>query len=186
MVPKMEVGVWSFSLLFEVFFGIGFSKVPRAPQGSKMNDFGSQNGAPKLPKWWPKPSSRHRKFNTSDLRLNGEFEFCRVIPKKIYDKKVLRRCSAQRAQFITELRQRHLKVHHTRREKHQRCCGGSWECFEDPGPSKMELSCRRGAIFKKFMFFWQDLVLDWFLMIVGSFRSHFGERFGIKNASQNR
>ena len=27
--------------LFEVFFGIGFFWVPRAPQGPKMNDFGA-------------------------------------------------------------------------------------------------------------------------------------------------
>ena len=62
--------------------------------------------------------------------------------------------------IITELRQRHLKVYLTRREKHQRCCGGFWECFEDPGPSKMELSCRRGAIFEKITFFKPDAVMD--------------------------
>ena len=39
-------------LLFELFFWnflwIGFFKVPRAFQGAKMNDFGSQNEPPKL------------------------------------------------------------------------------------------------------------------------------------------
>ena len=37
-----------------------------------------------------------------------------------------------------------------------------WGCFLDPGPSKMELSCRRGAIFEKITFFRSDTVLDWF------------------------
>ena len=30
---------------------------------------------------------------------------------------------------------------------------GFWECFGDPGPSKMSVSCRRGAIFQKFTVF---------------------------------
>ena len=92
-----------FWALFLVYLWIGFFKVPRAPQGPKMNDFGSQNGPPKLPKWWPRPPSRHRKCNTSDRCLKAEFKFCRVIPKKIYVKKVLRRCSAQRAQSAAAL-----------------------------------------------------------------------------------
>ena len=35
-----------------------------------------------------------------------------------------------------------------------------WECFENPGPSNMELSCRRGAIFEKIMFFRPDALLE--------------------------
>ena len=47
-VPIAKFGV------FELFFGSVFFGVPRAPQGPKINDFGSQNGPPKLPKWIPK------------------------------------------------------------------------------------------------------------------------------------
>ena len=67
---------------------------------------GTQNERFWLPKWTPKASkmvtktpSRHRKCNTSDRCLKAEFKFCRVIPKKIYDKKVPRWCPAQRAQL---------------------------------------------------------------------------------------
>ena len=42
----------------------------------------------------------------------------------------------------------------------RQCCGGLWECFGVPGPSKIELSCRRGAIFEKISFFRPDTVLD--------------------------
>ena len=35
-----------------------------------------------------------------------------------------------------------------------------WQCFWDPGPSKMSVWCRRGAIFQKFTFFIPDSVLD--------------------------
>ena len=41
-----------------------------------------------------------------------------------------------------------------------RTLGGFWECFGHPGPSKMELSCGRGAIFEKITFFRSDAVLD--------------------------
>ena len=95
--------LWPGRLLFELFFGTCFFRAPRASQGPKMNDFGSQNGPPKLPKWWPRDPSRHRKCNISDGCLKAELESGRVIPKKIYVKKVLRRCSAQRAQSAAAL-----------------------------------------------------------------------------------
>ena len=38
--------------------------------------------------------------------------------------------------------------------------GQFWERFGEPEPSKMELSCRRGAIFEKITFFRPDSVLD--------------------------
>ena len=47
MVSEIEVVLWGFSSFFELFFGIGFFWVPRAPQGPNMNDFGSQNDVPK-------------------------------------------------------------------------------------------------------------------------------------------
>ena len=37
-----------------------------------------------------------------------------------------------------------------------------WRSFGDPWPSKMELSCGRGANFEKITFFRPDTVLDWF------------------------
>ena len=40
--------------LFGFFLWFGPVWVPRVPQGPKINDFGSQNGSPKLPKWTPK------------------------------------------------------------------------------------------------------------------------------------
>ena len=40
------------------------------------------------------------------------------------------------------------------------CCGGFWEGFGDPGPSKMSVSLTRGAIFQKVTFFRPDLVLE--------------------------
>ena len=35
-----------------------------------------------------------------------------------------------------------------------------WVCSWDPGPSKMSVWCRRGAIFQEFTFFMPDSVLD--------------------------
>ena len=37
-----------------------------------------------------------------------------------------------------------------------------WGCFEEPGPPKMSVSPRRGAIFRKIQFFRPDAVLGWF------------------------
>ena len=34
-----------------------------------------------------------------------------------------------------------------------------WECFGKPGPPKMRVSLRRGAIFEKFTFFRSDKIL---------------------------
>ena len=39
-----------------------------------------------------------------------------------------------------------------------------WERFGDPGPSKMNVSCRRGAIFQKFTFLGSDSFLKRFLI----------------------
>ena len=64
----------------------------------KMDPQSSKNENPKLKKKRQRDHRRHRKCNTSDRCLKSESETCRVIPKKIYVKKVLRRCSAQRAQ----------------------------------------------------------------------------------------
>ena len=74
-------GAAPFWALFLDFHWIGFFKVPRAPRGSKMNDFGSQNGAPKLQEWWPESPSRHWKCKTSERCLKGEVKYCRVKPK---------------------------------------------------------------------------------------------------------
>ena len=95
MDPKTSPAMRYDFLLFELFFGIGFFWVPSAPQGPKMNDFGSQNGPPKLPKMTTKapkmvtktpqqtPKMQHKRpmlksririlqgHYTEDLRQNG-------------------------------------------------------------------------------------------------------------------
>ena len=57
MVSKMDECLGLNRVFFGVFFGIGFFNVPRAPQGAKINDLGSQNAPPKLPK--SAPGRRH-------------------------------------------------------------------------------------------------------------------------------
>ena len=73
---------------------------PTGPQslqnGTKWDPQSSQNGDQDLP-------TDTENATQSDRCLKGEFKFCRAIPKKIYDKKVLRRCSAQRAQSAAAL-----------------------------------------------------------------------------------
>ena len=98
---------------FGLFFGCVFFKLPRAPLGAKINDFSSQNEPPKLQKWCPRDPTRVGKCNKRDPQsdsshhpkigqcLQADFELCRVIPKKIYVKVVLRRCSAQRVQSVS-------------------------------------------------------------------------------------
>ena len=44
IVLKIGIRKWSGGLLFEVFFGSGFFRVPKASQIAKINDFYSQNG----------------------------------------------------------------------------------------------------------------------------------------------
>ena len=45
LIPKMERHRRTSRLMFGLFFGSGFSWVPRAPQVPKMNDLGSQNAS---------------------------------------------------------------------------------------------------------------------------------------------
>ena len=53
---------------------------------------------------------------------------------------------------------------------------GFWECFGDPGPSKMSVSCKRGAIFQKFTFL---LLMRFdFGLIFNGFWVVFGSTFG--------
>ncbi len=72
---------------------------PRDPKltilAPKMDPQSSQNGAQETPRAIQSDSKHYFKI---DRCLKAEFESGRVIPKKIYVKEVLRRCSAQRAQ----------------------------------------------------------------------------------------
>ena len=73
--------------------------------GTKMgptNDFGSKNRYPRLPEWCPRAAHSHPKWFQTHFQNRPMFKsrirISRVIPKKIFVKEVLRRCSAQRAQ----------------------------------------------------------------------------------------
>ena len=57
---------------------------------------------------------------------------------------------------------------------------GFWECFGKPGPLKMSVSARRGAIFEKFTFFRPDAFWIDFRLILAGFGSHVGTQNGVK------
>ena len=61
--------------------------------------------------------------------------------------------------------------------------GGFWERFGDPGPSKISVSLKRGAIFEKITFFRPDSVLDGFFIDFGWFWEHW-EPFWLQNRIQ--
>ena len=105
LAPKSPSAYKENELFWGSFSGLVFSGcqgLPKDPKcmilAPKMGPQSSQNEPPQLQKKRPRDHRRHRKCNTNDRCLKAECETCRVIPKKIYVKKVLRRCSAQRAQ----------------------------------------------------------------------------------------
>ena len=53
--------------------------------------------------------------------------------------------------------------------------GWLWGCFWDPGPSKMSVSCKRGAHFQKIVFFMLGLTFCWFCDVLGCFGDSFWE-----------
>ena len=57
--------------------------------------------------------------------------------------------------------------------------GRFWNGFGTPGPSKMSVSPRRGAIFQKIMVFRPDAVLGRFLIDLGWFGEPFFSHFDI-------
>ena len=57
-----------------------------------------------------------------------------------------------------------------------------WGRFGQAGPSKMELSCGRGAIFQKITFFRPDAVLDRFLIDFGAVLAPFWDQNRIKKS----
>ena len=63
--------------------------------------------------------------------------------------------------------------------------GGFWKRCGHHEPSKMSVSCRRGAIFRKQRF--SEQMRSWidFVLIFGGFGSHSGNHFGIKIVSEN-
>ena len=90
--------------------GLAFSGCqgpPRDPKlrilAPKMDPQSSQDGPPKLPKWCPRALQSHPKWLQTRFQnrpmLKTIMWISMVIPKKIYTNKVLRRCSAQRAQL---------------------------------------------------------------------------------------